>query len=241
MKAIIYVAHGSKLEQTNQHFFDLIDTNTEVNDIDLQKLAFLEANPSLPQIIDECKAEGATTLIVVPVFLLPGIHVNKDIPTIMRQKMNQYPTLSFYYAPAFNAANKLVEDTYERIKKVVEKDTKQVVLVVSHGSRYRQASTMFDVFITSLTSMLDDIPVYPAYLKTAKPSIEEQVSELETKDYSKIIVVPHFFSITMFSQLVEDKLVQITSKEWELVKGIDWNNKIKQLIKNQVTAAEKFY
>ncbi|MFB1051153.1 sirohydrochlorin chelatase [Paraliobacillus sp. JSM ZJ581] len=242
MKVVIYVAHGSKKEPTNQQFVKAIKSMIEINNAARKKIAFLEANPALDQTIDQCKQEGATQVIVVPIFLLPGMHVTRDIPNILQQKNRQYPSLSFYYAPAFNKAKEIVEDTYNRIKNTQALRTgyqQQAVLVISHGSKNTQASHIFQDFCKALAHKLANIPVYQAYLKSTTPTIEEQIKKLQEQNDATIIVVPHFFAMTMFPKIIENKIIDMTSKQLVFVKGIAFNNTMKQLMGKQIELAKK--
>lgn len=242
MQAVIYVAHGSKEEQTNNQFVKAIQSIIEKDDNRTHRIAFLEANPSLVQMIDQCIDDGVNEITVIPIFLLPGVHVTSDIPAILQQKNKQYSTVSFYYAPAFSEAEEMVEDIYQRIKDtgVLDSETQpQTVCIISHGSRNKHASDVFQALSSSLQNKLNNITVYQAYVTSSKPTIEEQISELQKKNANPIIVVPHFFTFTMFHERIKDRINAISTKEWIYVKGIEFNSNIKKLIKRQLSLAKK--
>ncbi|WP_182200909.1 sirohydrochlorin chelatase [Paraliobacillus salinarum] len=242
MQAVIYVAHGSKEKQTNDKFTKAIQSIIEMDDNQTHRIAFLEANPSLAQIIDQCIDYGVNEIIVVPIFLLPGVHVTSDIPTILKQKNKQYPRSSFYYAPAFNAAEEIVEDTYQRVKEAQElhsANQPQAVCIISHGSRNKQASDVFQDFSKALQNKLNNMPVYQAYVTSSKPTIEEKISKLQKKNDDPIIVVPHFLTFTMFPTLIKERISAISTKEWIFINGIGFNSNIKKLIKRQISLAER--
>ena len=61
--------------------------NKKLQDINKKKfkICFLNGNPSLRQTLLKCKEEKATKLNIIPMLLLPGVHLNKDIPEIINE------------------------------------------------------------------------------------------------------------------------------------------------------------
>ncbi|WP_079709058.1 sirohydrochlorin chelatase [Paraliobacillus ryukyuensis] len=240
MRAIIYIGHGSRNDQRNQAFINKITPIINNVSFPIQKIAFLEAKPSLMNKIDQCILEGATEIIVVPIFLLPGIHVNQDIPAIINEKKTQYPSLTVYYAPPFNDADDLIEDITERIAtipKVIGED--KAIIVISHGSRNTKALVVFERLITKLQKHLHGNSVFPAYLKSQEPSLEQCLTDLENGSYKDIIVVPHFFNTTMFPKKIETIVDEANFHHVALAPAIEFNEKIEQVIKKQIALASK--
>lgn len=55
-------------------------------------LAFLEAAaPTLPDAIDGLVAGGATSVLVVPLFLAPGGHTRRDLPPLLAAARARHP------------------------------------------------------------------------------------------------------------------------------------------------------
>lgn len=55
-------------------------------------LAFLEsAPPALPEAIDSVVARGATSVLVVPLFLAPGGHTRRDLPPLVAAAEARHP------------------------------------------------------------------------------------------------------------------------------------------------------
>ena len=85
MRALLVVAHGSRRVASNDEVRQLTDElRAAAGDEYAQvECAFLElAQPSIPDGIDCCVAEGATEVVILPYFLSAGRHVAKDIPEI---------------------------------------------------------------------------------------------------------------------------------------------------------------
>jgi len=98
MNALIFLAHGSRREKSNQEVIDLVDSirpqlGARFDRIDA---AFLElVQPSLPDAIDDALRQGAQLVTIFPYFLNSGNHVDKDIPAIVYQFKERYPDRAF--------------------------------------------------------------------------------------------------------------------------------------------------
>ena len=79
--------------------------------VDLQVyIAHMElAEPSIAQAIASCVADGATELIVHPLFLVPGHHLCEQIPQLVESAVNQYPQLSYQITPPVGSVPGLAE------------------------------------------------------------------------------------------------------------------------------------
>lgn len=83
-KGMLLVGHGSKLP----HNKELIETTAamiaERSDEYLVKSGFMSINtPSVEEQLEAFRGEDIDMLVVVPLFLAKGIHINKDIPGIL--------------------------------------------------------------------------------------------------------------------------------------------------------------
>jgi sirohydrochlorin ferrochelatase len=97
MHYLIVLAHGSRREQSNEEIRDLTRKIARHSDntYAATECAFLEiAQPSIPDAIDKCIEQGATSIVALPYFLSEGNHVTTDIPEIFDQKQAQYPDVN---------------------------------------------------------------------------------------------------------------------------------------------------
>lgn len=241
IEAIIYVGHGSKDEKKNRQLEQKMMRIMKKMEIEIQEVAFLEAAPSLAYKIEQCKKLGATTIIIIPVFLLPGIHVVEDIPSIIEEKKRANPRITFYYGTAFQDAHDLIEDTAVRILQKIDvpKQT-QAAVIVSHGSENPQSKEVFERLVRLLEQKVKPMQLFPAYLKSSQPSFEQQLSYVQEKGYAKILVVPHFFDFSKFTSEIRSRLATLQSDRFVYVDPIRYNKAIEKLVKKQITTAKKF-
>ena len=83
-KGLLLVGHGSSLPYNKQL---VEDTALQVSRKDpgyIVKSAFMNMNrPTITEALDEFKQEDVDAVIVVPLFLARGVHINKDIPGVL--------------------------------------------------------------------------------------------------------------------------------------------------------------
>lgn len=84
LKGMLLVGHGSKLP----HNKELVETTakliTEKTDDYIVKPGFMSLNtPTVEEQLEAFRSEKIEMLVVVPLFLAKGVHINQDIPEIL--------------------------------------------------------------------------------------------------------------------------------------------------------------
>ena len=83
--AIVIFAHGSSIESANESVRRVVEMVRSDGGFDLVEAAFLEqGKPDLAGAIASAVAQGATRVVVVPYFLTLGLHLQRDLPSIVR-------------------------------------------------------------------------------------------------------------------------------------------------------------
>lgn len=112
MKALLVVAHGSRRQASNEEVRALARRVAEMAQgrFPLVEAAFLElADPSIPEGIHRCIAQGAEEVVVVPYFLSAGRHVSEDIPGEVEKARRAHPGKRLVIAPYLGAAPEVAE------------------------------------------------------------------------------------------------------------------------------------
>lgn len=111
MKAIIFIAHGSKKDTSNNEFIKLVENVSKKDtNYQLKKAAFLElATPSIEECADEFVKNGASQIFLYPFFLNSGKHVLIDLPEIISQLEKTYPKVEFKLLEHFGKS-KMIEE-----------------------------------------------------------------------------------------------------------------------------------
>jgi sirohydrochlorin cobaltochelatase len=83
-KGLLLVGHGSSMPFNKQLVEDTARLVSRRDPGYLVKCAFMNLNtPTIAEALEEFKKEDVDTVIVVPLFLAKGVHINKDIPEVL--------------------------------------------------------------------------------------------------------------------------------------------------------------
>ena len=90
----IVFAHGSSIESANDSVRDAAAEFARRGGWDTVEAAFLEGGrPDLRGAVDKLVALGVTRVIVVPYFLTLGLHLQRDLPKLVKQVRAAHPGL----------------------------------------------------------------------------------------------------------------------------------------------------
>ncbi|MGB1226498.1 MAG: sirohydrochlorin chelatase [Poseidonibacter sp.] len=111
MKAIIFIAHGSKKDKSNNEFKNLVENiSKNVKTYELKKAAFLElASPSIEETAIEFIKKGAKDISFYPYFLNSGKHVLIDVPEIIDGLKKEYKDINFTLLNHFGKSKRIEE------------------------------------------------------------------------------------------------------------------------------------
>jgi sirohydrochlorin ferrochelatase len=81
---IIVFAHGSRIEPANQAVRKAAEELARAGDYPNVEAAFLElGHPSLEEAADLLVARGVDRVVIIPYFLTPGMHLERDLPALV--------------------------------------------------------------------------------------------------------------------------------------------------------------
>jgi sirohydrochlorin cobaltochelatase len=100
-RALILFAHGARDPKWAEPFRRLQQVaQARLADVKVE-LAFLELMmPRLPELVEQLVREGSREVTIVPVFFGQGGHVLRDLPAMVAQLRQAYPTLALHVADA---------------------------------------------------------------------------------------------------------------------------------------------
>lgn len=112
MDALIFLAHGSRRQQSNDEVVALAEQIRPLvcAKYDSIGAAFLElATPSLNDAIDALLERGAENITVYPYFLNSGNHVEQDVPEIIAGFERENPGCRFILMPHFGKSKEIAD------------------------------------------------------------------------------------------------------------------------------------
>lgn len=92
MRAIVLLGHGSRVPGAAIEMEAVAERLRELTGVALVRVCFLSRlGPHLPETLDQCVAEGATEIVIIPYFLHTGLHILVDIPGELQEMAARYP------------------------------------------------------------------------------------------------------------------------------------------------------
>ncbi len=112
----LLVAHGSRNPATERDHVALADRVATAAGACVVP-AFLElSQPSVPDAVDAAVSGGATTVVIVPLFLHVGNHVERDLPALAATARERHPGVTIRLDEHIGADALLVQLVADRIR-----------------------------------------------------------------------------------------------------------------------------
>ncbi|MCK8825531.1 sirohydrochlorin chelatase [Fuchsiella alkaliacetigena] len=117
---VIILGHGSKAEKSNREFLEFSQEVSESLEYEFGAGAFLQfADPRVDEVAAEAVEAGVEKIVIMPLFLFPGNHVQKDIPRAIDRLKEEYPEIEFVYANYVGGDDRLAAIVADRVKEVI--------------------------------------------------------------------------------------------------------------------------
>lgn len=145
------------------------------------------------QIAQEALKRGFSRLEIIPLFLLPGVHVTQDIPeSVADAAKNLKNTISLEIAPYLGSYATLTTLLSQNIT-ALSADQR---ILLSHGSRRESANDI----IEQIAKKINAIPAY----WSVEPDLSQIVTDIAQKEFKNIVIIPYF----LFTGGITDAIAQ---------------------------------
>ena len=123
---VILFSHGSRTEGSNRAFKKFVEDIEKKENIAEIRHAFLEfTGPGLKETAEELISRGVSKIVVVPVFLFPGKHVQDDLPKLVEELKGEHEKVEFVVTEVIASHPKFKGLIEERIKEGKELVTRE--------------------------------------------------------------------------------------------------------------------
>ena len=117
--AIIVFAHGSSVPEANQGVARLAEEVSRRAGCP-SSCAFLElAQPDLGAAIAKSVAAGADRIVVIPYFLVMGVHVRKDLPRLIDRQRVLFPKVEILAGASLESSPAMAEVVLDRVREAL--------------------------------------------------------------------------------------------------------------------------
>ncbi len=128
--AVVIVGHGSRLRDTVGIYESIARVASERLGYEVRVGYMKHHRPNLVEAVEELIAEGYKRIVVVPLFIVPGLHVTEDIPILLGKKDGHVPEFGYskvnppedveiLYADAIGADPRLAEVVADRVESAI--------------------------------------------------------------------------------------------------------------------------
>lgn len=116
---IVLLSHGSRLPEAQATVLEIRDMVMARGNFDLVEIAALQFNqPDLSATLNKVIGAGVSRVVVVPLFLYMGLHMQRDIPEILQEQRLLYPDVQISFTDNIGADPLLAEIILNRIGEV---------------------------------------------------------------------------------------------------------------------------
>ena len=123
--AYIIIAHGSRDEESNRDFLDLVAKFRRLHGKTAVEPAFLDlCRPSVSDALKAVMSQEVGEVYILPMMLFPGRHVKEDIPNLIQQAKMEHPSVDFHYAGPLSGQPMLLKLLQEQADSVTKKAVK---------------------------------------------------------------------------------------------------------------------
>ena len=100
MTGYVIFAHGSSVESANDAVRQVVAQAAETGRLEPCEAAFLEGGrPGLSDAVAAVADRGASEVVVIPYFLTLGLHLQRDLPELVRAVERDVPGVSIRVTP----------------------------------------------------------------------------------------------------------------------------------------------
>ncbi|MEA5597564.1 sirohydrochlorin chelatase [Rivularia sp. UHCC 0363] len=232
--AYLLVSHGSRdprpevaMEELARNLQNKLASNDKTQYAFNVGTAYLELHPQPlhEQIVDFSRkaiADGCRHLKIIPLFLLPGIHVTEDIPQeveLAKKTLGEDIAIELQpYLGSHCGLQKLLT------RKITDPSVGRII--VAHGSRRVEANTSIEETAISANAV--------AAYWAVSPSLKDIVAQLVADGKQKIAIIPYFLfpgGITdAIAESIQDLKLLFPRVNFQLYEPLGGNGELIDLI-----------
>ena len=175
--------------------------NTPLIDVAALELAPLSLSESLVKFARQAHRQGIERVKVLPLFLIPGVHVKVDIPTEIESAIAKIGNRTVIelspYLGKYSGMIQLLNQKFAGLPA-------QARIIVSHGSRMPQVSDYYQ----NLATQLDAVMAY----WSVEPSLSQQVEAQIAAGHKRIAILPYFLFPGKITEAIAKEVSELQTK-----------------------------
>lgn len=114
---VVVFAHGSRVEAANEAVRGAARELARAGGFEHVQAAFLElGEPDLPGAVARLAAAGAGRVVVIPYFVMPGLHLERDLPRIVEGIRRAHPQMRIEVTPSLDGHAAMTQILLDRAR-----------------------------------------------------------------------------------------------------------------------------
>lgn len=214
MQAVILVGHGSLQPGSGAAMLRLATRLREQALAPLTGAGFLNySQPLFPAALRRLVDRGATEIVVVPYFLVPGKFVRVDLARLVQTAQRQYPTLSLHLAEPFGDHPALADLILRRAAAIMPTSPAEpaALLILVHGSPRPESNAPVYALAERIRAGHSYAQVVVCFMDLNDPSIGAAIDAVVASGIKQIVGVPYFLQLG--GHVLEDLPAAITAAQ----------------------------
>lgn len=115
MTGYVVFAHGSSLESANDAVRTVTAQLKERSGFEAVEAAFLDGgSPDLRGAVESLSARGVRSVVVIPYFLTLGLHLQRDLPRLVKEVERAHPGISIEVTPPLDGHPAMIAALLDR-------------------------------------------------------------------------------------------------------------------------------
>ncbi|PRO66023.1 sirohydrochlorin chelatase [Alkalicoccus urumqiensis] len=218
MKGVLYISHGSRVDETKKEVEALIADVRGLVDAPLQELCYLElAEPDIAAGFEKLVAQGADDIAVVPMLLFSAGHYFQDIPEELEPLSEKHPHVRIRYGRPLGVQERLTNVAAGRIHETgKEVNSDAQIVLIGRGSKAPETKAATKLIGRQLKKKTGIRRVEVCYLAACEPKFEEGLYKALQKTERPIFLVPYLWFTGLLIQSLEKKAEELRSQGEEV-------------------------
>ncbi|MBI2890577.1 MAG: hypothetical protein HYY13_07305 [Nitrospirae bacterium] len=146
--------------------------------------------PPLSKVAQKLLRDGVPSVLVVPVLLLPGTHVVRDIPRALRKLGPARGRTRFILSPPIGAGRDLLQLVTGSCSHPSARGARTVILLPAHGSTQRGTTAAAGRLARALQGRISPTVVRACFIVRGRPSLTQALDCALRENAPSIRVVP---------------------------------------------------
>ncbi|MEZ4866459.1 MAG: sirohydrochlorin chelatase [Caldilineaceae bacterium] len=195
--AVILAGHGSLRSDSGRAMLQIAERLREQGVAPVVEAGFLNySQPTLAEAAAGCVAQGATSVIVQPYFLIEGHYVRHDLPQAVRTIATEHAGVRFTIAEVLGYHPALAKLAQQRLAAVDPTPNGHTnLLFVAHGTPLPEANAPIRQVLRRVQQTLGYQQAQVAYLDCNQPDIPTAIDQALATAGAALTILPYFLHL----------------------------------------------